>query len=302
MSEALALATNPNTSPEKLIALLSENQGNDEVLSAIAVHPNMTKELLVEIVHYDNPGEKEGIYRYDHFGKQMKHFKETERNPVIDLLLLQHPNLVEEIYLECFDDQSYLYHREYDDLEAFSTEDGVYLSFLADLPDWFTEIGVKHKNKNLRAFVAARIGGASEKYLERLLKDECDWVRYAMACSPGVSERVLEKLFENKEPGVNEGLAQNENTPFSILEQLAQDENFNVKIAVAESIHTPAEIFEQLARDEDLDVRIAVAKNMYTPAKIFEQLARDENLDVRNAVARNGNVPASIRESLAREK
>lgn len=279
MSEALELATNTDTSPEELITLLSENQGNDEVLAAIAVHPNMTKELLVEIVRHDNPGEQDETCHCNRVGKQMKHFKETERNPVIDLLLLEHPNLVEEIYLECFNDLSYLYHREYNDLDPFSDEDGIYLSFFADLPSWFTEIGVKHKNEDLRAFVAARIGGASEKYLERLLQDECDRVRYAMACSPSVPERILEKLFENKESGVNEGLAQNENTPFSILSQLARDENLNVRIAVAENMYAPAEILSQLARDENLNVRTAVAENIYAPAEVLSQSARDEDPD-----------------------
>ena len=36
MSEALNLATNPNTSPKKLIALLSENGRDDAIVSAIA--------------------------------------------------------------------------------------------------------------------------------------------------------------------------------------------------------------------------------------------------------------------------
>ena len=79
MSEALNLAKNPNTSPEKLIALLLENQGNDEVLSAIAVHPNMTKELLIELARNDDP----------YNDNEADYFDRTDRNPAIDLLLLQ---------------------------------------------------------------------------------------------------------------------------------------------------------------------------------------------------------------------
>ena len=81
MSEALGIAKNLNTSPEQLQQLLSKNPRDKAILSAIAVHPDITKKLLIEIACNDNPVE------------DVEHFKETDRNLAIDSLLLEHPDL-----------------------------------------------------------------------------------------------------------------------------------------------------------------------------------------------------------------
>ena len=53
----------------------------DAIVSAIAIHPNMTKELLIELARNDDP--------YD--DDEANYFYQTDQNPVMDLLLSEHP-------------------------------------------------------------------------------------------------------------------------------------------------------------------------------------------------------------------
>ncbi|MEN9600209.1 MAG: hypothetical protein RL596_2530 [Bacteroidota bacterium] len=67
---------------------------NNAIVSAIAVHPNMTKDLLIELALNDNP--------YDN--DETDYFYQTDKNPNIDSLLLKYSNLVEDIYVACLDE------------------------------------------------------------------------------------------------------------------------------------------------------------------------------------------------------
>ena len=305
MSDPLNLAENPHTPPEQLQELLLENQKNYAVLTAIAVHPNMSKELLIELARNDNP--------YD--DDVTDYFCKTDQNPVMNLLLLEHPNLVEDIYLACFDELPE-FCSDPEEICCFDDRDlyREYVSFMYYLPDWFVDNAVKHKSEDLRAFVAGRIWGTQEKHIELLIEDESDFVRYAMACSPCVSDSVLEKLIEDEDEEVRIAPAKNKNTPASVLLKLARDKNTEVRKAVAENarcrdlnyykslnlrideskIEELIEVknafvflMQKLAQDEDAYIREAVARNEHTPAFILEKLLEDKDLETREAAARN---------------
>lgn len=309
MSEALELATNHNTSPEKLMALLSENPKDQAILSAIAIHPNMTKDLLIELARNDDPFDE----------RQTDYFCQTDENPAMNLLLLEHPNLVEDIYCEYFKGfpEICISSDEWDDSYG-DFGPGEYFSFFYRLPDWFIEIAAKHKNEDLRAFVAAR---ASKKYLEQLVKDESGWVRQAIASGPDVPDSVLEKLVEDEDYEVRETLTKNENIPASILLKIAEDEDMDIRRAVAKNVRCRdldyykqlrlvvdeskieelievknAFVFlmQRLAQDKEAYVREAVATNEHTPASILKKLLEDTDSEVREAAERNNNISASI--------
>ena len=246
----------------------------------------MTKELLIELARNDDPYDNN---KADYFGR-------TDQNPAIDLLLLEHPNLVEDIYFACFDEHPDFYGA--DDLEAWLSYWEEYSSFLYYLPDWFMNIAVKHKNEDLRIFAAGRVGGASEQskqYIEHLIKDESSSVRSAMACSPGVSYSVLEKLVDDENPDVREALAQNEDTPASVLSKLAQDENLEVRRAVAENARCRDLYYYKslnIRIDESESEKLIEVKNAFV--SLMQKLAQDKDAYVRQAVARNKNTSASI--------
>jgi hypothetical protein len=304
MSDALSTAKNPNTSLEQLQKLLSENEKNNAIVSAIAVHPNMTKDLLIELALNDNP--------YDN--DETDYFYQTDKNPNIDSLLLKYSNLVEDIYVACLDELPEFYEADPDPMDGFAGSWEEYSSFFYRLPNWFVEIAIKHSNEDLRAFVAGRV--PLEQHEEQLVRDESGWVRYAMAGSPNVSDSALEKLAQDEDWDVKERLTKNENTSAYVLLKLAQDENIDVRIAVAENARCRdrnyfwmlglgahksqleklaevkndfASIMEKLSKDEDSYVRKAVARNDDTPTSILKKLSEDENADVREAAVRNNN-------------
>lgn len=197
MFEALNIAKNPQTSPQQLKDLLEKHSDDKAVVSAIAFHPNMTKELLIELARNDD------VYN----DEEEDYFCKTDENPVIDLLLLEHPNLVEDVYFTCFDELPQFYG--VDDMATMLSYSQECSSFCYHLPNWFVKIAVQHRNEDLRGFVASRIIGTQEQYVEQLLQDESVWVRYVMASSPSLSNWILEKLLEDEDAEVREAAARN---------------------------------------------------------------------------------------------
>jgi hypothetical protein len=105
---------------------------------------------------------------------------------------------------------------------------------------------------------------------------------------------AIAKLARHKDWGIRSFVAQNPSTPANLLEQLAQDEEKGVRGSVARNPNAPANVLEQLAQDRDNDVRKNVARNPNTPVKVLEQLAQDKDHHVRGFVAQNPNAPVNF--------
>lgn len=134
--------------------------------------------------------------------------------------------------------------------------------------------------------------------LEKLALDSRWHIRVIVAENRNVSDKLLEKLAFDEEAWVRRGVAENPNVPANLLEKLALDRDAWVRRAVAENPNVPVSLLEKLALDPDISVRRAVAENAIAPANLLEQLALDESILVQIAVAWNPNTPASLLEQL----
>ena len=267
MSENLKIAEYINTNAAQLREL-ANNIKDLAVLIAIAKNPNTPPDLLIELAYYK------------------KWFNEIGNNPALELILIESPGLIEDIYYKIiFDDYTgdyYIYNYKYFPLQT-----------------WFLELGLNHPNFEIRAVVAAESENTPLSYLEKLAQDENSYVRASVAKNINTSVSLLEKLAEDENHLVKEAVAENTNSPISVLEKLAQDENSYVRVLVAANQNTPSNLLNKLAENEDNNVKDALASNQNTPSFVLEKLAENQNKDIRASVAENRNTPISVLEQLA---
>lgn len=172
-AEQLFIAKNPNTPADQLLELaLSEDV---EILKAIATNPNTPPDLLVELA---------GGY-----------LEKIGENPALDLILMENPNFLENIFYR-LEDWIYYYPEPY-------------------LPLWYLKKARKHSNCDLRRLVA-RSKNTPILFLKELIKDPNPFVRsevikhkkfsifsvirYILDRDELVRESVLERLDLNN-PG-----------------------------------------------------------------------------------------------------
>lgn len=119
MSKNLELAENINTPAEELMELAA-NTNDKCVLAAIAKNPNTPIDLLIELAGG----------RYTFFGDYKlaeRCIREIGNNPALELILLENPNLVADIYYKNFHHNS---KQENNKLSCIS------------IASWFFKLGV----------------------------------------------------------------------------------------------------------------------------------------------------------------
>lgn len=204
-------ALNPNTSANRLREL--SKSLDRRIRQAIAQNPNTPPDILVIL--------------FNKFPLQVLH------NPVLNLILLEKPNFLEELY-QC----SKLVFHKY------------------KLPNFFIEWAIFNINETIRGAVASS-PKTPQKFLEKLSQDKQSFVRIQVAANYNSPAHILEKLSQDRDKYVRKSVARNPHVPTNILERLAQDEIVEVRREVAANHNTPFYILEKLAQDPSLIVRVS---------------------------------------------
>lgn len=162
-------ALNENTPAENLRKLVREidernfsSSGDGDICRAIAKNPNTPPDILKELF-------SEHHYPF-----------EVLNNPILDLLLLENPNFINELF------ENHKYHYYDDTIEPFFCLDA-----------W----AASHKNKFIRIAVAKN-PEALETVLEELVQDNDRDVRLAVVNNMRVTFDILKKFFEDEDKEV----------------------------------------------------------------------------------------------------
>ncbi len=294
---AQLVAKNPCTPPDLLRELGASRDYTTR--KNVAANPNTPTEVLLKL------GAK--------FPEQLLD------NPIFSLLLLENPNLIEEIprttllsLLKC------------------ETVPASFLEWAANKRDRDAHIALAMNARTSGAVLETLVGSEYAEVSE-LARLHVNWagemtqswnevvkeVIQTTALSYNYNGRenaenlayrglipnfALEQLARHKNKVIRSLVADNPNTPVKLLEQLVRDEDKYIRTFVADNPNIQVKLLEQLARDEDILVRESVARNRKTPTQLLEQLARDEEKFVRESVARNRKTPTQLLEQLARDE
>lgn len=265
---ARLVAKNSSAPPE----LLQELSASSDVIirKNVAANPNTPTEILL------NLGTE--------FPEQML------ENPLFSLLLLENPNLVNEMPLPTL--QSILKLKQ---VPIF------FLEQAANKQEWEVQLAVT-MNPNTPQSALERLAAANRyssvarniaehpnttgSVLEKLAEHENDECHYFIAKHPKTPSNVLARLAETlitkwqTNLGLFRTIAKHPNTPVSTLEFLAKEDRTkgidSLRVAVAENSNTPLKILEKLAQDKDYWVRRAVALHPNTTERLLMQIAMSQ--------------------------
>ncbi len=293
---ARLVANNPCAAPE----LLRELGKSSDVITRrhVAANPNTPTQVLLEL------------------GGEFP--EELLNNLIFPLLLLEKPNLVEDIPLTT--------------LRNLLKYEQVPLSFL----EWGTKLS--HRDVHLavamnvrtpRAALEKLVGSfdsqvqdaaqlhvnwagemnsgwdeAAREKISSFVLDENDEKDLTQLAGMGlIPEYVIEGLLKNQKNRhrVLEAIARHPNAPLGILKQLAADQHDKLRAIVAQNPNTPSNILERLAGDENVNIRTEVARHPNTPSRILQELATDKYYEMSEAIAGNPGTPVRILEKLARD-
>jgi len=216
MSEKLKIAKNINTPAEKLRSLSKIE--DKEILAAIAKNPNSPPDLLIDLA---------GEY-----------LDEIELNPALDLILLEYPNFISDIFYEhCSDIDN-------------SVKKITFPS--TKLPNWVSNFGLNHSDPQIRSFIA-RNEYTPVTYLEQLANDEDSEVRESITENDYAPIHILEKLADDEDDYIRYCLAQYKNIP-EILEKLAKDRSVLIRLAVANNPNINPTIIKLLFEDRNYNL------------------------------------------------
>jgi hypothetical protein len=277
-----SLSQNPGA-PAELLALLSRGQ-DPSVEEALLGNPSTPLEILFRLGH---------LYP-----------ARLLENPLFPLLLLERPNLAEEVPART--------------LQA--------LVELERAPEIFLLAGARHSDSEIR-LVVAKNPATPTPVLSELARDTSDKVRIAVAAHPHAAPEVLERLVSD--PAARDDLraqvAKNPSTPPLVLRRLVEDRSPEVRRAASGNPATPGEVLVDLwrlgaSRDlshyrtpdsslspEDLASmasrgswsRQLIARHSASPAWLLMQLCKDEEARVRQALAQNPVASPVLLEILA---
>lgn len=284
---AREITQNPNTSPELLREWANSSDGI--VRKNIAANPNTPPEVLWEL------GEKFP--------------QEILNNPIFSLLLLEKPNLVEEI--------------PYSTLKMILKEDSVPISFL----NW----AINQSDGEI--FLAIAMNPQTPKeILDKLLhSDDIEikeaaqlHVNFAGEMNEGWDETAQDKIIDIAafDKGREEDLHQLNGLgliPDFVIPHLAKNgeslqmmsaanlysnppENFQSEWLIARNEQTPIDVLQQLANHEYYGVRLSVALNPNSTFKILKELANDPDYRVCHAVGSNPHTDVILIENLLAKK
>lgn len=210
---AIAVAQNPHAPPDLLQALSRSddaartNRGEinplaattqtsaSEIRSCVAANPNTPIEVLWKL----------GV----EFPQQLL------ENPVLSLLLLESPNLIEEIPQQTL--------RRLFELET--------------VPDYLCQQLLSHPDSILRRAIADS-RDTSIKTLQHLARDSDRDIRLAVAKNPNNPVHLLEQWVQNSDFFVRPAVAENPNAPTHLLEGLARDSTQSIRKLAAQTLVT----------------------------------------------------------------
>lgn len=293
-----------------------------EVDRVIASHPNVTSQLLEKLSHSSDRATRARVVAnpntptaaYLRLGEQFP--KEFLANPMLDLLLLENPALL----------------------------DGVPTSLLVRLlkkdgcPEEFLVWAAGYNDQKVQLAVATNSAAPAEA-LSRLKVSHYARVRETVQSRMHFSSNALQdpelayreavkarlqalcptdalQAWSKKDIGIAQyaylSLAarltlsgvdwlqalETQKFPLGILDALSHDTSVAIRQVVAENWHTMPEALERLSKDNDWLIRSSVAGNRSAPTQILEVLARDSEECVRLKVAENQATPLLVLESL----
>lgn len=274
-----------NTTAKELAILIKANPQNKDICKQVARHPNTSPEILKELFK--------------------KYPADVLNNPIIDLLLLENPNLFDELYEtnpNCFNTKKDLpiFYLEW----AANNFDNRIRESLADslsTPTFILKKLASDNNNRVRALVAKN-SNITEEIIDQLLKDKYDLVLCNLARNKKTSHPILELLAKHKSIDVRRAVAENTNIPDYLLEKLSKDEDLAVVLNVAGNENTPDYLLEKLSEDEDFRVVLKVARNLSTPLEVLEKLSKHQNIYIRHSVFENCYVSLNIMKQLIKDR
>lgn len=254
---AIIVAKNPSATPELLRELSFIN--NIKIRESLVSNPNTPKDILFELA---------GEFP-----------QEFIANPILDLLLLENPQLPLDI--------SYWTLRK--------------LLTLKEVPGWLLTGAAVHPNSEIVYFVA-RHPQTSIEILHQIIPRSHDDVRIGICISQrgDVTLEILEVLAKDSPIPVKLHLAKQDNTPPSVLTILADstDKNWNVclelHVSVAKHPHTPIAVLSQLLASGEFKIKRAIAMRENLPKSLFVALAMDYRIYAMNILPQNHSISATL--------
>jgi hypothetical protein len=255
---AQLVASNSNTAPELLRNLASNK--DYLIRQALVKNPNTPIDVLWKL------------------GRDFP--EELLNNPILSLLYVENPNLVEEIPVKTLYSILML-----DNAPIYLLERAAAMQ-LPTLDDAFLI------NPETPTHILEKL--AQKIYPITWFSREIKYI----VMHPQVSAKILEKYVESSDVELRVYIATHPNTPHWVLERLATDKARVVSHFVAKNPHASEIALTFLSKSKDIKTRFAVALHPNTPIKVLENLVEDNSVNtglyIPAAVAINSNTPPDL--------
>lgn len=316
-------AASAETAAERLIQLATDLK----LASLVAVHPNATPDLLLELSHSADKAVRKActsnantpVEALLELGSQFP--EQLLENPVFDLLLLAHPGLFEELPTATLNS---LLKRDQVPVELIrwawkhrgeSTIHSLLMN--PNTPADVVEELCKSKDSQVRLAAqlhcARKLPQWADKNIDEsnlmsrselkgmlVIGDSAKEVKYLKSIVDltdiKTSIRCIQCLPDSAKEHIGKFTSRGE-----ILKSLANDESIPVRSSVATNINTPPEVLVKLAQDSITEVRRAVAKNKSAPLSSLNYLSKDDDKYIRIRVAKNESTSSVTLTTLARQ-
>lgn len=256
---ARLVANNPSTPPELLQELATSN--DKAIRKGVVSNPNTPVDLLLKL------------------GKDFP--KQLLNNPILSLLFLENPNLLNEIPLPTL-------------LKMLKQK---------KVPVFFLEWAAEHSDIYVLRAVAQHLHTPTIILEKLVINCNDNVICRLIAKNPITPQNVLTQLTNHNDEIVRWYVSQHQNTPESALEKLAAyNPSTRISRFIAQHSKTQRGTLEKLAEHEDIDVRYYVAQHSNTPSSVLERLGLDRSWSgIRLAVAQNSNTPIETLKNLAED-
>jgi hypothetical protein len=335
-------ATNEKTPPDRLSELAKINSA---VAGLVANNPNATPEILTELADREEDFIRKNVAANPNtptevlwkLGEEFP--QEVLENAVFPLLLLENPNLLEEIpqktmtsFLKCA--VVPISFMEWAIALEWTQKLCLELARNSQTPHAILEVLARSQNKAVALEVQLMVNYAGElqenwqEELHRLTnrinvfsgeqldrwQDIADSYFFHILAAIGlVPEFVFESLAKHKAIEFRCLVASIPSLPLHLLEKLGKDSDSQVRATVGQNPSASPELLKLLALDESIEVRTSVAQNPNAPAYLLEEAFQKPGFskkpgfstlapEVLLAVASNSNTPKAVLEKLERSQ
>lgn len=153
-------------------------------------------------------------------------------------------------------------------------------------------------NVDVRRALARNTSLTSEAAQDRLVCDEDNLVREALAGNLNLTEEIQEELAYDDSSWVRFDLSRNPSLMMRPQRILADDDgDFILFLARVSNLTTERQ--QTLAQDDDAEIREALAENPNLTMELQQTLADDDAVEVRRALAGNPNLTMELQQTLA---